>query len=63
MSAVGFAAFSGICVTLLNGSSGWTADLSNLLFCSVLPFTAIEGKRNSLGKLFRIHRGETAGFP
>lgn len=41
----------------------WTADLSNLLFRSVLPFTAIEGKCNSLGKVFRIHRGETVGFP
>lgn len=29
----------------------------------VLPFTAIEGKRNALGMVFRIHRGETVGFP
>lgn len=57
------AAFSSIWITLLNGSSGWTTDLSNLLFCSVLPFTVIEGKRNSLGKVFHIHRGETVGFP
>lgn len=48
----GFAALSGICVRLLNGGPGWTADLSGLLFCSVLPFTAVEGKRNSLGKVF-----------
>lgn len=52
-----------VCVTLLSGSSGWTTDLSNLLFCSVQLFTAIEGKRNALGKVFRIHRGETVGFP
>ena len=46
----------GICVTVF-------AHLSNLQYCSVLLFTAIEGMHNGLGRAFDIHHGETVGFP
>lgn len=53
----------GICIMVLYCSFGWIAHLSNLLYCSVLLFTAIEEKHNALGGVFNIHHGETVGFP
>lgn len=42
---------------------GWIAHLSDLLYCSVPLFTAIQEMHNGLGRVFDIHHGETVGFP
>lgn len=48
---------------VLHCSPEQTALLLNLLYCSVLLFTAIEGMHNGLGRAYDIHHGETVGFP
>lgn len=52
-----------ICVTVLRCILERTARPSNLLYCSELLFTAIEGIQKCLGRALNIHHGETVGFP
>lgn len=60
MSVRGFAGFPSACVTLLSGSSGRTAELSNLLFCLSRP---LKGSVMLLARFSVFTAGRLWGFP